>query len=55
MVPSALSTRLYDPTDEHALLRQTVRQFALDQVEPQAMAHDESGTLNVALLKHDFA
>jgi isovaleryl-CoA dehydrogenase len=51
MVPSALGTKLYDPTDEHALLRQTVRQFAQDQVEPQAMAHDESGTLNVALMK----
>jgi isovaleryl-CoA dehydrogenase len=51
MVPSALSTRLYDPTDEHAMLRQTVRQFAQDQVEPQAMAHDESGTLNVGLMK----
>lgn len=51
MVPSALSARLCDPTDEHALLRQTVRQFAQDQVEPQAMAHDESGTLNVALMK----
>jgi isovaleryl-CoA dehydrogenase len=51
MVPSALSARLCDPTDEHALLRQTVRQFAADQVEPQAMAHDESGTLNVALMK----
>jgi isovaleryl-CoA dehydrogenase len=51
MVPSALGTKLYDPTDEHAMLRETVRQFAQDQVEPQAMAHDESGTLNVALMK----
>jgi isovaleryl-CoA dehydrogenase len=37
-------------TDEHGLLRQTVRQFAATRVEPQAMAHDESGTFNTALL-----
>jgi isovaleryl-CoA dehydrogenase len=37
-------------SDEHALLRQTVRQFAATRVEPQAMAHDESGTFNIALL-----
>jgi isovaleryl-CoA dehydrogenase len=51
MVPSSLSERLCDPSEEHAMLRQTVRQFARDQVEPQAMAHDESGTLNVGLLR----
>lgn len=38
-------------SDEHELLRQTMRQFVAAKVEPQAMAHDESGTLNVALLK----
>ena len=38
-------------TDEHALIRQTVRQFARDRVEPQAQAHDESGTFNVALFR----
>ena len=37
-------------TDDHALLRQTVRQFAQQRVEPQAMEHDESGTFNAALL-----
>jgi isovaleryl-CoA dehydrogenase len=51
MVPSSLSARLSDPTDEHVLLRQTVRQFAHDQVEPQALAHDLAGTLNVGLLR----
>jgi isovaleryl-CoA dehydrogenase len=51
MVPSSLSALLCDPTDEHAMLRQTVRQFARDQVEPQAMAHDEAGTLNVGLMR----
>ncbi len=38
-------------TDDHALLRQTVRQFAQTRVEPQAMAHDESGEFNAPLLR----
>jgi isovaleryl-CoA dehydrogenase len=38
-------------SEEHALLRQTIRQFTQTRVEPQAMAHDESGTLNTGLLK----
>ena len=38
-------------SDEHELLRQTMRQFVAAKVEPQAMAHDESGTFNVALLR----
>ncbi len=37
-------------SDEHELLRQTVRQFVQTRVEPQAMAHDESGTFNAKLL-----
>ncbi len=36
--------------DERELLRQTIRQFVKTRVEPQAMAHDESGTLNTGLL-----
>jgi hypothetical protein len=28
---------LFNPTPEHALLRQTVRDFAREQVEPQAL------------------
>jgi len=38
-------------SDEHDLLRQTVRQHPQTRVEPQAMAHDESGTFNVELLR----
>jgi len=49
-VPSALVPRLYDPTEEHALLRQTVRQLARGEVEAQAMDHDERGVLNRPLL-----
>lgn len=33
------------------MLRQTVRQLVREVVEPQAMEHDQSGTLNRALLK----
>ena len=47
---SSLPERLYNPSDEHGLLRQTLRQFVRTDVEPQAMAHDESGTFNTALL-----
>ena len=38
-------------TDEHELLRKTVRQFVQSRVEPQAMAHDESQTFNTELLR----
>ena len=38
-------------TDEHELLRQTMRQFVQNRVEPQAMEHDESQTFNVKLVK----
>jgi isovaleryl-CoA dehydrogenase len=45
------SAALFDPTDEHRLLRQTIADFAGREVEPQAAAHDASGTLNVALFR----
>jgi isovaleryl-CoA dehydrogenase len=38
-------------SDEHELLRQTVRQFVQNRVEPQAMEHDESQTFNTKLLR----
>jgi len=38
-------------SEEHELIRQTVRQFAQARVEPQAMAHDESGSFNIGLLR----
>jgi isovaleryl-CoA dehydrogenase len=37
-------------SDEHQLLRQTVRQFVATRVEPQAMEHDQTGTFNRGLL-----
>jgi len=51
MPGSALSESLYNPTEEHAMLRQTVRQLAREVVEPQAMEHDQSGTFNTGLLR----
>ena len=38
-------------SEEHELIRQTVRQFAQTKVEAQAMEHDEKGTFNVSLLR----
>jgi isovaleryl-CoA dehydrogenase len=37
-------------TDEHDLLRQTVRQFVQNRVEPQALEHDQSAAFNTGLL-----
>jgi isovaleryl-CoA dehydrogenase len=37
-------------TDEHELLRQTMRQFVQNRVEPQAMEHDQASKLNTGLL-----
>lgn len=48
---SSLPERLFNPSEEHGLLRQTIRQLVRSEVEPQAQAHDESGTLNHALLR----
>jgi isovaleryl-CoA dehydrogenase len=51
MLATALSETLCNPTEEHAMLRRTVRQLAREVVEPQAMKHDQSGTFNTDLLR----
>jgi isovaleryl-CoA dehydrogenase len=48
---AVLPESLLSPSDEHALLRDTVRQWARSEVEAQAMEHDERGALNLALLR----
>ena len=48
---SSLDASLLTPSDEHEMLRQTVREFVRKEVEPQAEAHDQSGTLNLELLR----
>jgi isovaleryl-CoA dehydrogenase len=45
------SSRLFDPSEEHAMLRQTVAELARREVDPQAAEHDEKGVLNVALFR----
>lgn len=42
---------LFSPTPEHSMLRETVRRFTLSEVEPQAEEFDQSGALNVGLLR----
>ncbi|MFT5680783.1 MAG: isovaleryl-CoA dehydrogenase [Myxococcota bacterium] len=42
---------LFTPTDEHRMLREMVRQFTTDQVEPQAAEFDEKEQLNVPLFQ----
>ena len=49
-----MSDRTFDlqnPTEEHALLRKMVRDLVRDVVEPQAEEHDQSGSLNVELMR----
>jgi isovaleryl-CoA dehydrogenase len=48
---AVLPDRLLSPSDEHAMLRDTVRAWARSEVEAQAMEHDERGALNVGLLR----
>src|SRR6185503_15984420 len=42
---------LFAPTEEHALLRKTVRELTKAEVEPQADEHDASGSLNLGLMR----
>ncbi|MEO7331540.1 MAG: acyl-CoA dehydrogenase family protein [Minicystis sp.] len=42
---------LQNPTEEHRMLRQMVRDFTRELVEPQAEEHDHTGELNVALMR----
>jgi isovaleryl-CoA dehydrogenase len=45
------SDALFNPTDEHRMLRQTIADFARREVEPQAAAHDAKGELNIPLFR----
>jgi isovaleryl-CoA dehydrogenase len=42
---------LFNPTSEHALLRETVRQLVRDEVEPQALEHDRAERFNRELFR----
>ena len=45
------AAHLFDPTDEHRMLRQTVADLARREIEPQASLHDAKGVLNVELFR----
>ena len=42
---------LYDPTEEHAMLRRMVREFVQKEVEPQALEHDRAEKFNLPLFR----
>jgi isovaleryl-CoA dehydrogenase len=42
---------LYNPTDEHKMLRETLQQFTQSEVEPQAHEFDRKENFNLALFK----
>merc|ERR1711934_587606 len=42
---------MFNPTEEHKMLRSMVRQFAEEQVDPQAMEHDRAEKFNVDLFR----
>ncbi|MEZ4316103.1 MAG: acyl-CoA dehydrogenase family protein [Myxococcota bacterium] len=42
---------LFNPTEEHRMLRQMVADFTRSEVEPQAAEHDAKGELNVPLFR----
>ncbi len=44
-------TDLFNPTEEHAALRRTVRDFVEREVDPQAAAHDREESFNVGLFR----
>ena len=40
-----------NPTEEHAMLREMVRNFAEEEVEPQALEYDRDEKFNTALFR----
>ncbi|PWU12461.1 MAG: isovaleryl-CoA dehydrogenase, partial [Bdellovibrio sp.] len=42
---------LYNPTDSHGLLRESVRAFVKAEVEPQAIANDRAEKFNLPLFR----
>src|SRR4051812_19796092 len=42
---------LFNPTDEHKMLRETVRSFVEAEVEPQALEHDRLERFNLPLFR----
>ena len=42
---------LFNPTEEHAMLRKTVREFVRSEVEPQAAEYDRKESFNLPLFR----
>ncbi len=42
---------LYNPTEEHKMLRDTVKQFVKNEIEPQALEHDRDEKFNLPLFR----
>ena len=42
---------LFNPTDEHKMLRETLKSFVQSEVEPQAHEHDRKEKFNFELFK----
>ncbi len=50
-VKQLLAFDLFNPTDEHLMLRRTLRDFVEREVEPQALEHDRTETFNLDLFR----
>ena len=48
---SSSFTSLFNPTDEHKTLRETLRTFVENEVEPQALEYNKTETFNVNLFR----
>jgi isovaleryl-CoA dehydrogenase len=48
---SSVNSNLFHPTEEHQLLRQTVREFVKNEIEPQAALFDEKEEFNLDLFR----
>ena len=46
-----MTTDLFNPTEEHAALRATLRSFVEHEVDPQAAAHDKNEAFNLGLFR----
>jgi isovaleryl-CoA dehydrogenase len=42
---------IFNPTEEHKLLRQMVREFVINEVEPQALEYNEKEKFNISLFR----
>jgi len=48
---SAAASDIFNPTEEHGALREMVRQFAMNEVDPQALEHDREEKFNIDLFR----